>query len=254
MNQDVATARRKTLGIGKEGISLSDFYHWSLALSPHLLGLLGDGKLVNGVKSASDYSYSSSSYATPYTRTVGDAGCFIDPFFSSGVHLALTSGLSAAATICAAIRGDCTEDVAARWHSHKITEAYSRFLVVVLSAYRQMRRQDQNILSQLREDNFDRAFAHLRPSMIVKLILYNNNFWLTEVQSFKALQTWAAASHRMSSPRLLTSAQQLLIRRSQKKGNLLFRSLRLWEKTLRTVISRTMSIFTRKTFLKKSSA
>ena len=25
----------------------------------------------------------------PYARVAGDAGCFIDPFFSSGVHLAM---------------------------------------------------------------------------------------------------------------------------------------------------------------------
>jgi len=168
MNQDIAISRRKAAGTGDSSQSLRDFYLSSLSLAPNLFQLLEGGKLATDVKSASDYSYSSSSYAIPYARTIGDAGCFIDPFFSSGVHLALTGGVSAAATICASIRGDCTEKTAAKWHSAKITEAYTRFLIVVLSAYRQMHSQDQHILSRLQEDNFDEAFNHLRPNTLNK--------------------------------------------------------------------------------------
>jgi flavin-dependent dehydrogenase len=182
MNQDAAVARRKASGKGDTTQSASDFYHSSLAMAPNLLKFLSKATVVSDVKLASDFSYSSSSYATPYTRTVGDAGCFIDPFFSSGVHLALTGGLSAAATICASIRGNCSEETAASWHSSKITEAYSRFLVAVLGAYRQMRSQDEHILSSIREDNFDRAFDHLRPSMIPHKCCKQS---LTHVQLFK---------------------------------------------------------------------
>jgi len=174
MNQNAAIALRKASGKGGNIQSTADFYHSELAMAPNLLQLLSGGSLVSDVKSASDFSYSSSSYATPYTRTVGDAGCFIDPFFSSGVHLALTGGLSAAATICASIRNHCTEEAAANWHSGKITEAYSRFLVAVLGAYRQMRSQDEHILSSISEDNFDRAFDHLRPSMIHNSVVNNS--------------------------------------------------------------------------------
>ena len=38
-----------------------------------------------------------------------------------------------------------------------------RFLVVVLSAYKQMKAQRENVLSDIGEDNFDRAFKFLRP-------------------------------------------------------------------------------------------
>lgn len=111
----------------------------------------------------------------PYARIVGDAGCFIDPYFSSGVHLALTGALSATATICASLRSNesasggnqeeskITEATAASWHSAKIGTAYTRFLLVVLSAYRQIRRQEQPVLADFDEDNFDRAFAFFRP-------------------------------------------------------------------------------------------
>ncbi len=51
---------------------------------------------------------------------------FIDPFFSSGIHLALTGGLSAASTIAASIRGHCTEEEACGFHSSKVETAYTR--------------------------------------------------------------------------------------------------------------------------------
>ncbi|THH13242.1 hypothetical protein EW146_g6960 [Bondarzewia mesenterica] len=115
------------------------------------------------VRTASDYSYSANTYAGEGWRIVGDAGAFIDPFFSSGVHLAMTSGLSAAASVAASIRGDCEEKEAGDWHSQRVSVSYTRFLVVVLSAYKQMRSQSADVLSDIGEDNFDKAFAFLRP-------------------------------------------------------------------------------------------
>jgi hypothetical protein len=58
---------------------------------------------------------------------------FIDPFFSSGIHLALTSALSAAATICASIRGDCCEAEAAIWHTRRVSTSYTRYLLPPLA-------------------------------------------------------------------------------------------------------------------------
>ncbi|EIW75856.1 FAD/NAD(P)-binding domain-containing protein [Coniophora puteana RWD-64-598 SS2] len=144
-------------------------YLTELKLAPRILELIADGKLIASkdgaatVRSASDYSYSGSSYAGPGYRIVGDAGAFIDPYFSSGVHLALSSGLSAAATISASIKGDVSETDAAEWHTAKVGTGYTRFLFVVWSAYRQIRSQSVPVLSDVDEDNFDRAFAHFRP-------------------------------------------------------------------------------------------
>jgi hypothetical protein len=107
---------------------------------------------------------------------------FIDPFFSSGVHLAFTGGLSAAITIASSIRGDCSAEEAAAWHTQRVATSYTRyanddppvdmrltvqcrFLVVVLSAYKQMTAQKENILSDIDEDNFDRAFKLFRPGV-----------------------------------------------------------------------------------------
>ncbi|KAG9258401.1 uncharacterized protein F5Z01DRAFT_643164 [Emericellopsis atlantica] len=158
MNQKLAGEKKSAAGIDS-----TQFYHESLKLAPNLLDLIGNGKFKSNVKTASDYSYSASSYAFPNARIVGDAGCFIDPYFSSGVHLALTSGLAAATTICASIRGQIAESDAAEWHSKKFSDAYTRFLLVVLSAYKQIRHQNEPVLSDFNEDNFDRAFSFFRP-------------------------------------------------------------------------------------------
>ncbi|KAJ7502906.1 FAD binding domain-containing protein [Mycena galericulata] len=145
--------------------SMVDRYLSNISLAPGVLKLITNAGVmeVGSVKSASDFSYSAPSYGDCGYRIVGDAGAFIDPFFSSGVHLALTSALSAAATICASIRGDCSEAIAADWHTKRVSTSYTRFQVVVLSAYKQIRAQSADVLSDIDEDNFDRAFSFLRP-------------------------------------------------------------------------------------------
>ncbi|KAG1824034.1 hypothetical protein EV424DRAFT_1527459 [Suillus variegatus] len=169
MNQDIHNEKVRAL----KGKSLEYRYRLSITLAPTLVKLIGTGKMVQKetaggqpgqldllVRSASDFSYSASNYGGPGFRLVGDAG---DPFFSSGIHLAMTSALSAAVSICAAVRGDCSEVEAAAWHTKRFSLSYTRFQIVVMSAYQQIRTTDLDILSDIDEDNYDRAFAAIRP-------------------------------------------------------------------------------------------
>ncbi|EJF65204.1 FAD/NAD(P)-binding domain-containing protein [Dichomitus squalens LYAD-421 SS1] len=174
-NSPLPGGRRPSIS-ARTASTLAGRYVSFLQLAPGVLDLIGDGELVavktdedDGeeeppvARSASDYSYSATEYAGPGFRLVGDAGAFIDPFFSSGVHLAMTGALSAAASIAASIRGHCREADAARWHSSRVSLSYTRFLIVVLSAYKQIRAQSVNVLADIQENNFDKAFAFLRP-------------------------------------------------------------------------------------------
>ncbi|KAJ7729315.1 putative halogenase [Mycena metata] len=140
-----------------------EHYLTELQRAPGTLKLMGNATMSSEVKSAGDYSYSASAYAGPGYRVAGDAGAFIDPFFSSGVHLAFAGGLSAATTIAASIRGQVTEEEAITFHNEKVGTSYTRFLVVVLSIYRQINSQAAPVLADVDEDNFDRAFDFLRP-------------------------------------------------------------------------------------------
>ncbi|PSR83576.1 hypothetical protein BD289DRAFT_410629 [Coniella lustricola] len=158
-NQKLSTLKKRENKLS----NAQDLFDFNLKLAPNVLGLIGQGKQVEKIKAAADYSYSASAYAFPYARIVGDAGCFIDPYFSSGVHLAIVGALTAATTICASIRGHLPETEASQWHSKKVADAYTRFLLVVLSAYRQIRSQEEAVLSDMDSDNFDSAFAMFRP-------------------------------------------------------------------------------------------
>ncbi|KAJ7634562.1 putative halogenase [Roridomyces roridus] len=158
------SSRAKKAKLSEMGAAaMQEHYLTQLQLAPGLVGLLGKAQQVGDVKSAGDYSYSADKYAGGNYRIVGDAGAFIDPFFSSGVHLAFAGGLSAAATISACIRGQCTAEEAATFHTEKVGTSYTRFLLVVLGIYKQIRSQQAPVLSDINEDNFDRAFNFLRP-------------------------------------------------------------------------------------------
>ncbi|KAJ7657874.1 hypothetical protein DFH06DRAFT_456143 [Mycena polygramma] len=150
--------------------TLQDHYLSQLAFVPRLKKLLGGAQLrvdasgqIPTVKSASDFSYTATHYAGDHFRLVGDASAFIDPFFSSGVHLAVSGGLTAAVTIAASIRKDCSEKEAGTFHDQKVAVSYTRFLLTVLGAYKQIRNQQVPVLNDIDEGNFDRAFDLIRP-------------------------------------------------------------------------------------------
>ncbi|KAJ7789571.1 hypothetical protein B0H14DRAFT_3115738 [Mycena olivaceomarginata] len=168
------SAAKKAAGSAAAGdgssYTLQDHYLAQFAFVPRLKKLLGDAELcvdatgqTATVKSASDFSYTAASYAGDHFRLVGDASAFIDPFFSSGVHLAVSGGLTAVVTIAASIRQHCSEEEAGKFHDHKVAVSYTRFLLTVLGAYKQIRNQQVAVLSDIDEGNFDRAFDLIRP-------------------------------------------------------------------------------------------
>jgi len=169
LHQDIFNRKYKELKSNVDGASLETLYHSTLdQYAPDIKGLLGNGELQRhedgvAIKQASDFSYNAPRHAGPRYRVAGDAGAFIDPFFSSGVHLAVSGGMSAAATICAEIRGHCTPEEAENWHSSKIGASYVRFQLAVMAAYKQIHNLDAAILSDVDEDNFDKAFDLFRP-------------------------------------------------------------------------------------------
>jgi FAD-dependent halogenase len=57
-----------------------------------------------------DYSYCTTRFWRPGVMLVGDAACFVDPVFSSGVHLATYSGVLAARSINTCLAGELPED------------------------------------------------------------------------------------------------------------------------------------------------
>jgi 2-polyprenyl-6-methoxyphenol hydroxylase-like FAD-dependent oxidoreductase len=83
----------------------------------------------------SDYSYTSDRFSGPGYLLCGDAACFLDPLLSSGVHLAMVSALTAAASITAVVRGKVSEERAVNFFETSYRRAYLRYLVLVSSFY-----------------------------------------------------------------------------------------------------------------------
>ncbi|KAF9461922.1 FAD/NAD-binding domain-containing protein [Collybia nuda] len=146
--------------------SLEEHYLEELKLAPGVQQLIGEkGIYVKGsVKSTADYSYHATSYSGDHYRIVGDAAAFVDPLFSSGVHVAMTGALSAASTILGSMKGQVSESEAQSWHDAKVGICQTRFLLVVLSAYRQMQHQGNSaVLSDVNVNDFQAAFELFRP-------------------------------------------------------------------------------------------
>lgn len=66
---------------------------------PALPPLLAHARRISPVRVDADYSYSTRSYAGERWLLAGDAGSFLDPIFSTGVLLALASGVEAAEAV-----------------------------------------------------------------------------------------------------------------------------------------------------------
>lgn len=87
-----------------------------IAQCPMIADYLADAERVTSgpygeVRVRKDYSYIQEKFWRPGLVLAGDAACFIDPVFSSGVHLATYSGLLAARSLNTALRGtDDTEE------------------------------------------------------------------------------------------------------------------------------------------------
>jgi halogenation protein CepH len=87
------------------------------------------------VRVRKDYSYIQDVFHKPGLVLAGDAACFIDPVFSSGVHLATYSGLLAARSINTALRGDVPEGPAFEEFEARYRQEYARFHDFLVAFY-----------------------------------------------------------------------------------------------------------------------
>lgn len=90
-----------------------------------------------------DYSYTHSRFWKPGMVLVGDAACFIDPVFSTGVHLATYAGLLAARSITGVRSGGLTEERAFGEFEGRYRREYSVFYEF-LSAFYDMQSTEDN--------------------------------------------------------------------------------------------------------------
>jgi len=138
-------------------------YHDRLRRAPELSVMLAEATRSPEVRSWQDFSYIAESFAGPGYRMVGDAAAFIDPLFSTGVHMAFLGALSAAASIASELRGEVDTAAATGFHDRCVRKAYTRFAVIVAGMYKQIRAQETTILYGIEGADFRRAFDVILP-------------------------------------------------------------------------------------------
>lgn len=102
-------------------------YRQLIAACPEVAGRLANADLVSPVRVIRDYSYCSRRFYGPRFLLAGDAACFIDPVFSTGVHLACLAGYLAAQAV-GAILGGAAEDAEQQRYDERYRSAFERYL------------------------------------------------------------------------------------------------------------------------------
>ncbi len=116
-------------------LGLERFLDEQLAQAPHTSGMLARAERVSGPFIVKDWSYACKSIASDRYVLAGDAACFIDPLFSSGVHLALMSGVLAAAYVTTALRDPEMGPAAADVYQELYMKEYRHFREMVRLFY-----------------------------------------------------------------------------------------------------------------------
>ncbi|MGE3538880.1 MAG: NAD(P)/FAD-dependent oxidoreductase [Candidatus Tectimicrobiota bacterium] len=115
---------------GQEGIRRSGpegFLLEQIAQTPRTSGMLRQARLVHGPCVIKDWSYISDEVVGDGYILVGDAACFVDPLFASGVHLALTAGVFAAAYITTVLKDPSMQEAAGRVYKALYYKEYDHF-------------------------------------------------------------------------------------------------------------------------------
>jgi halogenation protein CepH len=103
-------------------------YRGLVARCPAIAERLRNATLVSPVRMIRDYSYDSSCFWGRGWLLAGDAACFIDPVFSTGVHLACLSGFLGARAVRGVLRGETVEEEALAAYDRSYRGAFERYL------------------------------------------------------------------------------------------------------------------------------
>ncbi len=131
--------------VGQQGISslgALDFLHDQIQRSQYTSRMLQDSVMAAGPSVVRDWSYDSERLVGDGFVLAGDAGCFVDPLFSSGVHLALMSGVLAAAYVTTALKGGDIVGPAALAYQETYHNEYVQFRELARLFYSSNRSMD----------------------------------------------------------------------------------------------------------------
>ena len=174
-----------------------EFFKDTIAMCRPLAERLEAAELVSDVEATGNYSYECTLSHGNSFLMVGDAYAFVDPMFSSGVMLAMNSGLEGAATVDICLRDPVQSVRALRryqrimhhgpreysWFINRVTGPTMRNLFM---APRNVLRMKEAILSLLAGDIFGKS--PIRLSLTAFKVLYYLSAFLTPRRSLAALK------------------------------------------------------------------
>jgi flavin-dependent dehydrogenase len=130
---------------GQEGLRHSGpqrFLAEQLAQAPYTAHMLQKAQLAAGPFVVKDWSYTSNHLVGDGYILVGDAACFVDPLFSSGVHLALMAGVLAAAYVTSALKDPSMRAAAGQMYTALYRKEYEHFRAMAQLFYASNRTAD----------------------------------------------------------------------------------------------------------------
>ena len=113
-----------------------------LSLSPKTSDMLLNANLTANAKVVKDWSYTTSKMAGNGWALAGDAACFIDPLFSSGVHLAMMSGVLSSAYAVTYLKDRILGEESASVYETTFRQEYDHFRDLALLFYSSNRTVD----------------------------------------------------------------------------------------------------------------
>jgi flavin-dependent dehydrogenase len=108
--------------------SPEDTYRGLVARCPAIADRLRHATLDSSVRIIRDYSYDSTALWGRGWLLAGDAACFIDPVFSTGVHLASLAGFLGARAVASMLRNGVPHDEALAGYEAGYRGAFQRYL------------------------------------------------------------------------------------------------------------------------------
>ncbi len=108
-------------GLNKQvGVPANEMLRWAIDRAPVVRERMAEAVGPETNRTLADFSYSCAPFAGPGYFLVGDAACFLDPIFSTGVTLAMMSGNEAA--------GHAAELLAGRGRGKRAIRQYEAFV------------------------------------------------------------------------------------------------------------------------------
>ena len=184
----------------REG-DLNGFFMRTIAQCPEIADRLKDATLVSAVTATGNYSYSATRMSGRNFILVGDAFAFIDPVFSTGVYLAMTTAFLGADAVETCLREPQRAARALRRYetqSRRGLGAFTWFIYRIANpAFRDMfmstrapARLEEAVLSLLAGDVYGRSPIRAR------LIIFKMIYYVTSLSHLRSnLRAWWMRRH-----------------------------------------------------------